>query len=216
MDSDLESVRNLMRGSVLEIGCGSQGRRGRFQPPIGDAERWVFVDLRHGIRPTLQADTENLPFNAAEFDRVICLEVLEYVSDPVASVIEMCRVLKSEGTLILSCRFLHRSDTTTDRWRFTEHGLRRIIDSAGMKVECIKPQGAALAVAVSILRFGVSRISSRLWRNALASAFALPFKTMLALDGTTSQNLPVLQTFSTGYLAVAVKENQTARGQAVK
>lgn len=205
LDSDLESIRYVFRGSVLEIGCGSLGRRGRFQVPEEGVDSWISVDLQNSLRPTVQGDSEYLPFKSEQFDCVVCLEVLEYVSSPEATLVELARVLKRGGVLVLACPFLHRADTPTDRWRFTEHGLRRMIDGTGMNLDQIKSQGAALSVVVNIMRFAVSRVSSRISRNLLSAALYVPLLALFALDETTSRRLPVLRTFSTGYLVVASK-----------
>lgn len=51
---------------------------------------------------TLQGNALALPFPARRFDRVICSEVLEHVSDPQAAVAELARVLKPGGVIAVS------------------------------------------------------------------------------------------------------------------
>ncbi|MCH7745170.1 MAG: class I SAM-dependent methyltransferase [Chloroflexi bacterium] len=205
MDEDLDAVRTRMCGSVLEVGCGTVGRRGRFMPPIEQAANWAYVDLRDSARPTMRADIEHLPVQPACFDTVICLEVLEYVPNPRSALCELLRVLKPEGTLIISSPFLHRADAPTDSWRFTEHGLWSLLEEAGFKVQEVRQQGGALAVAVNILKFAVSRVETRLLRYALGLVAYAPLMTLLSIDGRAARQLPVLNTFSTGFLFVAIK-----------
>ncbi|MCI0440232.1 MAG: methyltransferase domain-containing protein [Chloroflexi bacterium] len=206
LDADLEGLRDKMRGSVLEIGCGRAGRRGRFQPPVDASESWTYLDIRREVEPTVVADAGCLPFRSEVFDAALCLEVLEYVPCPEGALSELWRVLKPGGTLIVSTPFLHRADTPTDSWRYTERGLRLMVKGAGFEIESVIAQGAALAVAVNVLKFAVSRVQNGLIRRPLAIAAYPLLWAFSGMDEFAAGRMPVLRSFSTGYLAVAVKE----------
>ncbi len=49
LDEDLESIKEHLRGRVLEIGNGQTGRRGRFQPPFDNAESILKYSI--GVQP---------------------------------------------------------------------------------------------------------------------------------------------------------------------
>jgi len=49
-----------------------------------------------------KADVDALPFADAEFDRVLCIEVLRYLPDPTAAIREMSRVLKPGGVALVT------------------------------------------------------------------------------------------------------------------
>lgn len=49
-----------------------------------------------------QADAAALPFKSAAFDAVICSEVIEHVEAPANAVMEIARVLKPSGILLLT------------------------------------------------------------------------------------------------------------------
>jgi SAM-dependent methyltransferase len=49
-----------------------------------------------------EADINRLPFADTSFDCVICSEVLEHIPDHEAAVKELIRILKPEGTLVIS------------------------------------------------------------------------------------------------------------------
>jgi len=81
-------------------------------------------------------DIENLPFNNDEFDSIICLEVIEHVSNPFKALEEIYRVLKPGGKILLTAPFLHgyhgktkdkiinhAHDEYPDYFRFTHQGL---------------------------------------------------------------------------------------------
>ncbi|MEI6702015.1 MAG: methyltransferase domain-containing protein [Deltaproteobacteria bacterium] len=63
------------------------------------------------------------------FDYIVCTEVLEHTLDPFGAVKEMHRLLKVNGYLFLTVPFNFRiHGPLPDCWRFTEYGLRRLLD----------------------------------------------------------------------------------------
>jgi 2-polyprenyl-3-methyl-5-hydroxy-6-metoxy-1,4-benzoquinol methylase len=93
-------------GRVLDAGCGD-GYGSRFLASAG-AEQVVGLDV---VAPSpsgvpgvtfLGGDLVRLPFGDATFDRVVCFEAIEHVTDPDAVLDELCRVLQPGGVLILS------------------------------------------------------------------------------------------------------------------
>ena len=205
LDADLEAVSPHIRGNVLEVGCGALGRRGHYVPPTDNVNRWIYADMRSEVIPTVVADVQQLPFQNQCFDVVLCLEVLEYVPSPAAALDELNRVLKPDGTLILSTPFLHRSDTDNDNWRFTQNGLQRLLKGAGFQIEDMKQQGAALATAVNILKFSVYSMSSNSGRKLVGAVSYFPLMSLFKMDVYVAKRLPILKNFSTGFLAVAGK-----------
>ena len=66
-----------------------------------------LIDVAKKVRPyahQIKISTySELPFENAGFDRIICLETLEHVSDPIRFLNELCRVSTDDARMVLSC-----------------------------------------------------------------------------------------------------------------
>lgn len=97
--------------SLLDAGCGTGGMlaclKQRFPGinSIGIDESAHALDHCHarGLAPIQQASLHHLPFPVASFDAVLCLDVLYHQNvNPSSAMVEMTRVLKPGGLLILN------------------------------------------------------------------------------------------------------------------
>lgn len=206
LDNDLERIKNCFKGKVLEVGCGKAGRRGRFLPPLASGVSWTYADLDIRKDPHICLDIHNTCFKDAVFDTVVCLEVLEYAVDPRKSISELKRILKDNGSLILSVPFMHRYDNEHDFWRISDHAFRYLLKKENMKIEYLLSQGSAFCVMASILKNVVYAVPVYSLRLFLGLFVFFPVSALLLLDGFLARKIPLLTTFSTGYLLVARKE----------
>jgi SAM-dependent methyltransferase len=112
---------------VLEVGCGPMGlifffgaRDGVGVDPLADHYRELFPAWFDRAR-TLAASGENLPFETASFDIVMCDNVVDHAEDPRRIVEEICRVLKPGGLLYFTVNvhhpFYHLAATVHAGWR---------------------------------------------------------------------------------------------------
>ena len=97
--------------SLLDAGCGTGGMLAhliqRFPDlnPIGIDESPLALDhcRARGLPSIQQASLHSLPFPSASFDAVLCLDVLYHQNvNPSSAMVEMTRVLKPGGLLILN------------------------------------------------------------------------------------------------------------------
>lgn len=109
-------------GRTLDIGCGSSPYAKYFQSRIG-----IDVQPQAGVAAVV--DAHNLQqFKDGEFDCVLCTEVLEHLHTPAQAIAEMQRVLKKNGILILTTRFIFPlHDIPGDYFRFTKYGLKHLL-----------------------------------------------------------------------------------------
>jgi len=106
----------LVATTWLDAGCGTGtlsrllARKGCTVEAVDGAPEMVSVarTLHHQVSGSLRIDyrvvstIEKLPFSDNYFDGILCSSVLEYVRNPAACLVEFRRVLKSQGTLLVS------------------------------------------------------------------------------------------------------------------
>jgi SAM-dependent methyltransferase len=119
--------------TVLDFGCGD-----RPYEPLVTTRRAVYlgVDLPGTPHADRFVDEEGR-IDAADrsVDVVLSTQVLEHVDDPSAYLREAHRVLRPEGTLILSTHGYWRyHPNPKDLWRWTGQGLRTQIEACGFEV----------------------------------------------------------------------------------
>jgi len=169
---------------------------------IGSADRWIETKLPksteyigldypatgghlYNARPTVFADAAQLPFANAQFDAVICLEVIEHVPDPVQVFSEISRVLKPKGKAWISMPFLYPlHDAPFDFQRFTEFGLKRAAEKSGLEVNSIHHAEHAIRTAGLLFSLAIAGglASQNGWRKYAFIPFAIPAITLCNLS----------------------------------
>lgn len=100
---------------------------GGIAPYIDDSIEVVTFDVDPGAGATITGDicVFNEVLEDAQFDAVVCTEVLEHVDNPFGAIDEILRILKKGGRLYASSPFDFRiHGPLPDNWRITEHGWR--------------------------------------------------------------------------------------------
>lgn len=112
----LDTVTSLYNddppASVLEVGCG-EGRlihhlvtHARRRPERVTACDLELGQIAHGLDPAIEfkaASVYELPYADAEFELIVCCEVLEHLEEPARAVAELARVAQ-KGVLISTPR----------------------------------------------------------------------------------------------------------------
>ncbi len=143
----LQSVKHLLVGSLLDLGCGMKPYKGLFGE---NCARWIGLDYENTPSGRSTADVFgsalHLPFHTATFDTILSTQVLEHVPQPFTLLREAHRVLRLGGHLVLTApqtNPLH--EEPHDYFRFTCHGLRSLAEEAGFSVLQVTALGGAIA-----------------------------------------------------------------------
>jgi SAM-dependent methyltransferase len=102
------------------------------------------------------------PAEHATYDVVVCEQVLEHVPDPVRAARTLHALCRPGGHLIVSTPFMVRvHKAPADYWRFTDDGLRLLLEKAGFEVIAVKMWGNRAVVRASLRRWP----AQRRWRS---------------------------------------------------
>lgn len=126
-----------VKGTVLDVGGTAMSVKGR-------TKNWKVSNYK--ILDHHKADyigdinsfTEELP----EFDIVFCLEVMEYIWNPLMTLSTINSFLKLNGILYISFHFLfpHHNPANKDYLRYTKRGIEKILEETGFEIKEIIPR----------------------------------------------------------------------------
>lgn len=176
MIADLVAGASLSpRPRILDLGCDDKPYRELFPP---DAD-YVGADLAgNDSADVVIGDHGDVPLPDASFDLVLSTQVLEHVDDPARYLRECHRLLRPEGTLVLTTHgtmYLHRDPQ--DYWRWTSDGLAKIVTDAGLVVDHQAGILGLVPVGLQLVQAGVARrLPARLLKPVL-----LVFQVLISL-----------------------------------
>ncbi|BFM39487.1 class I SAM-dependent methyltransferase [Synechocystis sp. LKSZ1] len=134
----LENIQDfspLVTGKTLDVGCGSKPYQKLF-----DASEYIGLEIdSENNRKNKKADYfyqgDKFPFNDEEFDSVISNEVLEHIFNPDTFLSEINRVLKNQGTLLITVPFVwDEHEQPYDYARYSSFGLKYLLNKYGFKI----------------------------------------------------------------------------------
>jgi len=149
---------------VLDAGAGRAQYRGLFAHARYETADFLAVKGKKYRRPDYACDLVAIPVEDARFDHVVCTQVLEHLPEPQRVLAELGRVLRPGGTLWLSAPlFYAEHERPYDFFRYTQFGLRRLLEDAGFEV---------LEIAWLEGYFGTLSYQARVLSRALPTARA--------------------------------------------
>lgn len=141
-----ELIRRSGGKKVLDIGCGlgelykeleHQGYHTIFHGVDFSRSAIDRCEEMYGSQEWVVAEIGNIPFDDKHFDVVVSCEVLEHVEDPHALVEDMKRLVKDNGTIVLTTPLENKIYSEEHVWSFDEDDIRDLFK--GYKVQFARP-----------------------------------------------------------------------------
>jgi SAM-dependent methyltransferase len=130
-----------VNGKIIDLGCGDMPFRKFVVDKVGE---YHSLDIEKKVADVMfVGDIQDMNMIPSEtYDSAICLQVLNYVANPFKALSEIQRILRKDGRLILSvCHLSRILDEPYDLYRYTNYGLKYLLEEAGFKVMEIVPTG---------------------------------------------------------------------------
>jgi len=134
-------IEKFARGRLIDLGCGDMPFRVFVAPHVRCYESLDFFPRRPDV--TYVSDIQNMEIvQDSTYDTALCIEVLEHVPDPARALKEISRILKPDGQVVISVPHLSRlHDEPHDYYRYTEYGLRYLLNQAGLEIVILNKRG---------------------------------------------------------------------------
>jgi SAM-dependent methyltransferase len=128
------------RGRLLDAGAGRMAYRRMLEEFCASYESLDIAGPADHV-----ADLQRTGLPDAQYDSVFCAQVLHALPEPEQALREIARMLKPGGKAILSVPhlvWLHNEPH--DYWRFTGHGMRHLVEKAGLRLVSVEPVGGLI------------------------------------------------------------------------
>jgi ubiquinone/menaquinone biosynthesis C-methylase UbiE len=115
------------------------------------------------------ADVVRIPFRDRAFDSALCTEVLEHLPEPGRCLDEIHRVVKPGGAVFITVPMtLYTHCEPHDFYRYTEYGLRYLLEKHGFEIIKLRRLGGLVSVMAShAISLGCDAVANRLDNSAL-------------------------------------------------
>lgn len=137
-----------LHGKTLDLGCGQSPYKELFTNST-----IIAIDIDSDYTRKIQVadilfDKDSpLPIQNNEYDNVFCSQVLEHVEDPDRFLVEINRILRVGGKLLITMPFMWgEHEQPNDHHRYTSFRLMSIINRHGFEIKGYDKIGDGLSV----------------------------------------------------------------------
>ena len=131
-----------VRGRVLDAGAGRMAYRSLIE---ARCEKYESLDVTEAPGVDHVADLQDTGLPDETYDTIVCTQVLQHLPEPARAVAEIGHMLKPGGKAIISVPhlvWLHNEPH--DYMRFTQHGMRFLLEKAGLTMIQSEPVGGLI------------------------------------------------------------------------
>ncbi len=145
----MREVRSFVRGTMLDLGCGTRRYEVIFREVVDSYIGLDWPEIKGRAFPDVIGDAMNVPFMDSSVDAVLATELMEHLPSPQKFLLEVARVLREGGVLILSVPFMEPiHEEPRDYYRFTPFSLRLLLEECGFSIRKIWNQGGWWSVVL--------------------------------------------------------------------
>lgn len=133
-----------LSGRLMDFGCGRKPYENLFT-----VSEYIGIDIKdtghnHKLsKVDVFYDGKSIPFSDNYFDSVFCGEVMEHVFTPNETLLEIKRVLKKGGYILMTVPFCwNEHETPYDYARYTSYGITSLLETNGFKVINLNKSGS--------------------------------------------------------------------------
>ncbi len=179
----IENSSHYLGGKLLDVGCGSKPYQNLFQ-----VSEYIGLDIDSDLARQRDVadyfyDGTIFPFEDASFDSVLCNQVLEHVFNPDAFLEEIARVLKNQGTLLLTIPFVwDEHEQPWDYARYSSFGLAHLLHKHGFEIQFQKKLAADLSVVFQLLNAYLFKVTKN-WPQLFSLAFTFIIMAPISILG---------------------------------
>ncbi len=156
--------------SVLDVGCG-------LQSIIPEKYNVMRCDYNFNNLLTYVANALYLPVKDESYNHIVNSWVFEHLEESEKALKEFNRVIKKNGLLYLTANMAwHIHEQPRDYYRFTEYGLKYLIEKADFQIEFFAPTLRFWGTTLQIINYRVVAIFSGLHIKALHPIITVPLQ----------------------------------------
>ena len=169
----LKRIRKYKRyGRLLDIGCATgflldEARRRKWEVSGVEISKWAAVYAKQKLNlDVINVSAEKTSFPDGFFDVIVMIDVLEHLTDPKYTLLEIRRILKNDGVLYISTPNISSavSRILGAKWwginkfhlfYFSKRTLEKMLDACGFKVKKYNPH-----IRIFSVNYWVKRIKT--------------------------------------------------------
>lgn len=174
--ANIASISSYLTGKILDVGCGTKPYRHLFRYKRYDGLEIDTPKTRKMGYADFFYDGIHFPFGDQSYNAIICNQVLEHVFNPDLFLQEINRVLKKDGSLLLTVPFMwDEHEQPYDYGRYSSFGLRYLLEKNSFKIlnfrKCTLSSEAIFQLIAGII-YKLTKTGS-VYSNLFASVFLI-------------------------------------------